>query len=362
MAGDPRTSERVALCGWFTRTGVVELRTVAASVYPAQLIACGRPWIEPVCSAKIRHRKGLEVAQMIEAHWSRGGSVTFAVLTAGDHHLGEAFDLTAGVLRQAWTRMTRSGERSSWRQLAARTGLVGTTQALEITHGDGWHPHLNVLLWHDHELRPVEAAEVLATVTRLWREAIAKQGRYLHPVHGAKVIPNATSGQTGLYVAKVQDDWTLGAELARGDVKRPRRKGGRLPFTIAADHYRSGDLGDWQLWQEYSRGILAGGQRSIAITRHSPGLRARIGAPAQPALTDEQLAAIEVGGQLLAVIPQWAWRRVRLRRKAAELLAAAEAGGLPGLNAWLTSAGLPPAEASDPARALPQNRARLASA
>ena len=64
--------------------------------------------------------------------------------------------------------------------------------------------------------------------------------------------------------------------MTRGDVKTPRRPGGRLPFTILADHYanitRTGDLADWDLWAEYCRGVLTGGERSIAIVRHSPGL------------------------------------------------------------------------------------------
>ena len=342
MAADPRTAERVALCGWFAAAGVVEIRTIAASVYPAQLIVCARPWQCAVCSAKIRHRKAVELGQMVEAHAAAGRSVTFAVLTAGDHHLGEPFDLTMGVLRKAWTSATRGAGQREYVRLRSALGILGNSQAPEITHLDGWHPHLNVLWWHDRQLSPAEAAEMLAGITLLWRAAINAQGRYLHPRHGVRVIPNATHRHTGEYVAKVQDDWTLGAEMTRGDVKTPRRPGGRLPFTIVADHYRTGDLGDWRLWSEYSRGVLTGGERSIAIVRHSPGLRAALGVrTSTDGLSDEQLAAIEVGGQLLATIAQHVWRRLRMRRVAAEMLAAAEAGGLPGLNGWLAGHGLP---------------------
>ena len=71
QAGDPRTPDRVAECGWFVVGENVEIRSRPACVYVAQFIVCGRPWLEPVCSAKIRTRKAAELQTLIAAHSAR---------------------------------------------------------------------------------------------------------------------------------------------------------------------------------------------------------------------------------------------------------------------------------------------------
>ncbi len=85
--------------------------------------------------------------------------------------------------------------------------------------------------------------------------------------------------------------------MTRGDLKTSRT-GSRTPFQILADYYQTGDTRDRDLWHEYSRVT-----RSLAAVRWSRGLRAVILGPAtEPERADEELAAEDIDGNLLAVI------------------------------------------------------------
>jgi len=347
MAADPRTPDRVANCGWYARSGVVEIRDRAGSVYPAQLIVCGRPWAEPVCSAKIRTRKGAELSNMITAHTvAAGGGVSMITLTAGGHTSADSLASSLGLLRLGWRKLSSSRR---WVALRSSAAIIGCTLAYEFTHGaDGWHPHLHVLVWHRE---PLDAAQLVAAelyVRQTWAAVIAGAGRYLNPRHGLDFAWNANAAALGGYVAKVQEaaDWGLPQEMTRGDAKRARREGSRVPFAILADHYATGDLADWQLWREYLAETQLGGVGSIPLLRSTPGLRAIVLGPgASAALSDEQLAAVEVGGQLVGLLPWPSWAAVRQRREVPALLAAAEAGGLAAMNGWLACRGLGLADA-----------------
>ena len=73
----------------------------------------------------------------------------------------------------------------------------------------------------------------------------------------------------------------------------------------------------------------------------TPGLRRDIlGNVVAPKRTDEQLAAVEVGGELVAVIAWRVWVRVRQASAGPEVLTAAERGGLPAINEVLSERGL----------------------
>jgi hypothetical protein len=64
----------------------------------------------------------------------------------------------------------------------------------------------------------------------------------------------------------------------------------------------------------------------------------------EPQLSDEQLAVVEVGGVLIAVIEWKLWVRVRRAGLGPVVLSAGEAGGLDGINALLSEHGLGQAE------------------
>jgi hypothetical protein len=111
-------------------------------------------------------------------------------------------------------------------------------------------------------------------------------------------------------------------ELTRGDLKTGRT-GSRIPLQVLADYYATGDLSDGELWREYSRVI-----RGLAAVRWSRGLRAIMLSPAaEPERTDEELAADEVHGDLIAVVPVQSGQSSGSPALITMCSSAAEAGG-----------------------------------
>ena len=110
--------------------------------------------------------------------------------------------------------------------------------------------------------------------------------------------------------------------MTRGDLKTSRT-GNRTPFQILADYYQTGDTRDRNLWHEYARAT-----RSLAAVRWSRGLRSIVLAPAAAHQhTDEEMASLDVGGELLAVIQLSTWSRMRTAGLELALLVSAEHGG-----------------------------------
>jgi hypothetical protein len=337
MSADPRTPKRVAECGWFARDGAVEIRSVGGCVYPAQLIVCGRVWQEAVCSAKIRARKAVELENLIKVHGEHGGGITLGTFTSGEHHLADSLEKSLTVLRQTWDGLVRQSH--EYRAVRKRHGLMGLVLAYEFTYGveHGWNPHLHALWFHREPLTAWGISDMHILTQDRWKTGINAAGRYLNPRHGIQLDFNADGTALAGYVAKVQEgDWGPAQEITKGDLKTARSTGGRPAFAIARDHYLTGDMADWHLWQEFNVAVLVG-SRSIPLCRMTPGLRKTVlgGQAVAPAATDEQLAAVEVGGELIALIWWKTWSRIRQLGLGPAVLNAAEASGLAGINALL---------------------------
>lgn len=340
MSSDPRTPKRIAECGWFARTGMVELRSIASCVYPAQLIVCARAWPEPVCSAKIRARKAIGLEEMIKVHGEAGGGITFATFTSGEHRLSDSLESSLAILRGAWDKLIHCNR---YERIKERYGLMGLVLAYEFTYGEefGHHPHLHALWFHREPLPAQGMVDVHMFMWDRWRLAISKTGRYLHPEHGIDLKMNADDVGLGGYVAKVQEgDWGVAQELTKGDLKTARKMKSRTPFMLVRDHYLTGDMADWTRWQEFTAAVMLTGNRSIPVCRMTPGLRkAVLGDDVAPQAGEEQMAAMEVGGVLIAVMTWQVWTRVRRLGLGPAVLKAGEADGLEGINALLASHG-----------------------
>lgn len=91
---------------------------------------------------------------------------------------------------------------------------------------------------------------------------------------------------------------------------------------------------DHDLWHEYARAA-----RALAAVRWSRGLRvAMLGAASEPERTDEELAAENVGGSLLAAIQMSAWSRIRTGGLEHAVLVAAADGGMDAVHALIGEA------------------------
>ena len=140
-------------------------------------------------------------------------------------------------------------------------------------------------------------------------------------LHAVRFDPNVSATNAGAYVAE-GGDWTPAEEMTRSDLKTGRT-GNRTPFQILADYYQTGDTRDRDLWREFSRVT-----RALRVVRWSRGLRRSIlGLDADNELTDEDLAAEDVNGELVAALDTAAWSRLRVAGLDLVVLVAVERAG-----------------------------------
>jgi hypothetical protein len=116
-----------------------------------------------------------------------------------------------------------------------------------------------------------------------------------------------------------------GFELTRGDLKKSRAADGKgdMPFDLL-ERAIGGDETAKRLWQEYEQAMT--GKSSV---RFSKGLRNHLGMDA--ALTDEELADQDVGGEVQLHLTPKLYRRVFRDGQAVKLLRHLERGGAAGV-------------------------------
>lgn len=326
--------DRVRKCGRVPIDQAVTITDNAGVAHYSGLATCGSIWACPVCSAKIRNARALEVSTGA-ANWDRaGGSVYMATFTM-PHDFGMRLKPLLKTVADSF-RAVISGR--PWTRLRDELGIVGNVRSVEVTHGaNGWHPHLHVLFFINHDITAQQLASLTTYLRAKWAACIIGAGyRVPHEHHGVDVTRCASAYDAGLYVAKTQDGRSVGNEVARGDLKQAR-KGGRTPFEILDDFRWTGDAADLALWHEYERDTK--GHQAISFSKN---LRTLLELADEK--SDEEVAAAEVGGDALAVItiPQWK-RVIQVPGLSGYLLDCAERGGLQAVNAALAAHGIRPA-------------------
>lgn len=208
-AGKLLESERLQGCGR-KRTGpTVEMwRGGNGATHFRGVETCGSIWQCPVCSAKIAHKRSIEVQALADAHETAGGSVYMATFTMRHHQFNRAKYLKSTVTK-AWQKM-QSGK--PWGRLKNEHGITGTVRALEITHGgNGWHPHLHVLLLTEKTLDETEMELMKLDLFERWAAKIKSLNGTTEI--GAFDLRKASSGiEAASYIAK----WGAGHEIAKG--------------------------------------------------------------------------------------------------------------------------------------------------
>lgn len=187
-------------------SGVVVARTAEGVAVTLGLLKCGRIWLCPVCSAKIRNARAEEITRAVVAWIERGGSAYFVTFTAR-HAASDRLDALLGALQGtrpttggpcrkgdcgkstcgkgdcAEDRPCRKGDcrkpcgkgdcgkvaprrPGAYQRLITggtwagrpdrgldgirdRIGYVGMIRATEITKGsaNGWHPHIHAIVF-----------------------------------------------------------------------------------------------------------------------------------------------------------------------------------------------------------------------
>lgn len=333
--------DRVRKCGRTTNgnvgDGLAAIVVNGSVAHWSGFCTCGSIWACPVCSAKIRATRADEIARAVAAHMTRdGGTAWMVTLTARHkrhHDLAPLFDAVANGWRKlmsgrAWAGDPKRGvlgERD-------RLGVRGNIRSMEVTYGtrNGWHPHLHVVLLLDNETGE-ELAYAIHRWDKTWRAWMKKQGFEPSKEHGVKWSKVTTPEEAGEYIAKTQEGKHIGNEIARGDFKKGKFST-LAPFELLEYFRQTGDMAVLPVWQEYEQGT----HRRRAIT-WSRGLRAELLGD-EPELSDEEVAAEEVGGETWAILPAESLRAIRrVPGLQTRLLDAAENGGFIELVNLLTA-------------------------
>jgi hypothetical protein len=282
-AADSDTPQRQRNCGAVPVGSQVEIRIKDGSAYYCGLETCGNVWLCPVCSAKIRRRRGDEL-HAAPAIWEGKGHVASRITITVPHDLDDSLSKLVDAERAAWKRVTQG---AAWQRLKRRLGIAGHIVALEFTWGDenGWHPHYHVLLVHDQDLDATAIAALHAHIHSRLAESCRDNGlRQPDQLHAVPIDPNISATAAGAYIAK-GGDWTPAEEMTRSDLKTSRANS-RTPFQILAEYYQTGDTRDRDLWRDYSCVT-----RRVAAVRWSRSLRAIMLRPAaKPERSDRELA------------------------------------------------------------------------
>jgi hypothetical protein len=322
------------------------------------LASCGSIWACPVCSAKIRNARAQEIADAA-ANWHRAGNSVLMVTFTAPHDLGMPLADLLPVIAKSFSAVIAG---RPWLRLKQRVPVVGTIRSVEITHGPhGWHPHLHVLVFIEGQADAAQLAALGIHVRSKWRKFIVKAGyRAPSELHGVKIDVCTSAAEAGLYIAKTQDGRSPGNELARADLKSGKA-GHCTPFELLGEVADTGDLAVLPLWLEYERAT-----RGHQCITWSKGLR-RLLLGVEPERSDEEVAAEEVGGDLVMEISRPAWRAItRNLGLETRLLEAFERGGQAEAVALAARYGLvpdpdPPGPVPRLIRQLPARRRRTRS-
>jgi hypothetical protein len=340
-------------CGRSAIAGGVGVILNGGVAHLSGVATCGKIHLCPVCSAKIRAARSEEIDTVTAAWQAAGHGLAMMTLTLR-HYRRMPLGTTrkrkrgglVGVQHDAWITAFGSRAGKMWQRLQTDHGIVGYVRVWECTVGadHGWHPHFHVLLFTSAPWSRDRADAFEGAARARWIRSVQRAGGYRPNDRGVKVdVPRPEDAQQfSRYLFKNQDGkarferWTPGAELARADLKTGRRAS-RMPFEVA-EGAAAGLADDVPLWLEYE--YAAHGIRAIYW---SNGLRALLGELVDlDDRTDDEIAAEDVGGEGVALIPAETWYAAILRHRgrSLDLIRAAESGGLPTVRALVESWGL----------------------
>ena len=297
------------------------------SAFYAGLTSCGSVWTCPICASKVQERRREEISKGI--NWAHGAGFQPALVTLtfphGRHQkLGRLLEQQAEALR-----LMRTG--APWQRFKSALGYQGVIRSLELTHGmNGWHPHTHEL-WIVGAQADAEGME--REILKRWESACVRAGLLSSEkleVFRTYAVDVRGWCSAGDYLAKQDDarnhNWGADRELAKGGSKIGKVTG-KHPFALLAAA-ADGDHRAKRLFLSYA--IAMRGKRQLLW---SPGLKGRAGVDdkSDAQLAEEQREEADV----LGLVTESDWQRVRRYQRRAQLLDAAEAGGWPAVQVEL---------------------------
>jgi len=272
----------------------------------AGMSTCGSGWACPVCAAKIRYHRADEASRAVVSALDQGMRALFVTRTI-THNAEDKLGVTLGLLAEVRRYVFNQKVVKQARKAA---GYLGSISSKEITYGyNGWHPHTHDIEFHEHEM----SLENFATLSSVYYEYLnrfySRNGfEGLSRSHGVRVEQVQVDGAAlARYVSKVQEGAAIrlhtAQELARSDLKQGRA-GSLMPFDIAVEFFVTGDMAALELYHEFERETFG-----RSVIRFTKGLRARL-LPHEAEQTDEELAALKVGGVDVVGFAGWFYYKI----------------------------------------------------
>lgn len=341
VAQDLSADKALRGCGRHMTAEEVEVRQAPAptvgqqkQAYYTGLMTCGKLWLCPVCAAKIRMRRSVDIEMAVAQHLLKGGGIEFVTFTLR-HKRSQRLDVLYPAVAGGWRKMW-SG--SPGQRLKADFEVVGFIRANEITFGTsaGWHPHIHVLVFTKRPMTKTRRAAFKARLHAKWSPwMFDATGLAPSFERGVTIKPVLTVNGDVMakYMVKVQGSegkaTSVGLEMARADLKRDTRKDNKTPFQMLeeiVEHDSHGEVCRCRMyraaWGEYEAATK--GRRCI---EWSKGLREMF--DLEPEETDEDAAAqaVDAVDEVLASMDFAEWFVVRGTKSQAVLLEIAEDNG-----------------------------------
>jgi hypothetical protein len=108
---------------------------------------CGSVWACPVCASKVAEQRRRELTHAMVQHVQAGGHAYLLTFTF-PHYIGQGL----GELMEPFAKARQSFQNCrAWKAVMERANKVGVVNSLEVTYGsgNGWHPHLHMLVFCD---------------------------------------------------------------------------------------------------------------------------------------------------------------------------------------------------------------------
>jgi hypothetical protein len=294
---------RVRRCGEAIGASVA-FKEHEGRVYPSNVAQCASVWCCPVCSARIRTRRQVELETACGVHVASGGALAMLTLTLRHDSSMSLFEVLGALLR------SYRGARHRKAFKAIRRLLIGVVRSLEVTYGEnGWHPHLHLLLFVESEVEREKLESLLDDFITDWRFVVGRDLGVMPSVERAVDLTwfGSDSVAAAGYVSKVAK------EITQAD-----SKSGRDPFSLLDVEGVARDRAV-AMWCEYADTMR--GVQSISWTK---GLRDLLGLGRQ--VTDEELLEDVDQGDDVVHSMLWAeWQKVRRAGREVEVFEEIEA-------------------------------------
>lgn len=308
------------------------------TAYMAYIFHCNRPWLCPLCAARISNMKreeltdGLARAKLLNFHPLL---LTLTLRHGLDDRLEDLLNGMLGKPKRTKGALRRMQQTKEWKALKKEYGWKGSIRALEVTRGEvnGWHPHLHILIFLDEQLSPQQTDGLKKWFYDLWRAALTEEGFDANFLHGVDV--RTADSDVADYIAKwghepKEQAWGVEHEIAKATSKRAHRDG-LTPFELAeagADDPRAAAL-----FREYAQAM--NGRHQLEWSKE---LRAKLEAQELP--TPDQSSEEVPDYAVIEVDAQENLKRINKCDLQPRLLALTAIGATDDLRALLTAWGV----------------------